>query len=327
MGMFDTAEFGTPNLKSVDTSLGHFLNYKEQEKRKNMEMEKEMANFQSNLRLQEMDKAMNQQRVAKAMEPLNVVEAPGMMTPALQGRLDVERERNHALSDSNMLKNSIAQQNADTRRDLGYEGLETKRDIAGQTLATRENIAGQNNQTRSEITDKNIAGRESLEGTRQINRATNINTRGSQILDQIHARGGEDRQTKSTASPNTNANNPSQQAVAEKSRTNEFINRNPNLAKWVTFDPNTGMPSVTPPSTGNSMFSKGGPTQDEYHQILAGIYGQGSSPTYTNVPSASGPAGSNSSSDRVRVQLPNGQIGTMPRSQASQPGIKILGGG
>ncbi len=324
MGFMDRAIFGAPDVASTAVpSIQNFREWRNQDQERQMMFEKDMANFQSNLRLKEMDQAMRQQRIAKAQEPLNVLPPTGLITPAMAETFDVARDRNNLTSQNNMMRNQIAQQNADTKRDLGYETLDTRRDIAGQQIGSRESIADANNQTRTSIADRNIEGRVNLEGVRQENRVTNLNTRGNQMLNNIAASGKEARLTRAVESPNVNANNPSQQAIAEKSRANAFMNQNPTLAKHISFDPNTGMVTVVPPS--DSRWSSG-PTQDEYHKIIQGIYGAtgGSTTPPTTTTTAPPPV---TNSDKVRVRLPNGQIGMMPRSRANQPGITILGGG
>jgi len=326
MGFLDGRSFQPPSTSAGPIpSLQNFMEYKDTERQKQMQFEKEMARFQSQQRLKELGDTMRVNRIAKAQEPLNVLPPTGLITPLAQEGFDVARDRANMAAQNNMQRNMIAQQNADTKRDLGYETLDTRRDIAGNTLASRENIAGQNNETRLEGIDRNIAGRESLEGVRQTNRATNLNTRGNQMLNNIAASGAQSRLTKSTPSPNVNSNNPSQQLIAEKTRANQFMNQNPNLAKHVSFDPNTGMVVVAPPT--DSRWGSG-PTQDEYHQIIAGIYGSGSN-VNSNVTAPAPPASQQFNNvGKVRVQLPDGRIGMMPEAKAKADSrIKILGGG
>lgn len=327
MGFFDNARFDAPNVNAVVPSLEHFTNYKDSERRKQFEFEKELQNFKAQQRMRDFSQTMDMENIARQRQPLNVAPPTGLITPLAQEQMNVERDRTRTIADNNALRNQIALMNATTRKELGEEGLDVKREIADKTLGTRSTIADKTIQSRENIADKNIQGRIDLENTRQPNRLEVIGARGEQTLANTAARGAEDRLTKQVPSPNTRANDPSQQGIAEKQRANEFINRNPELGQWIKFDPNTGMVSITPPSNNTSLFGGAkGPSVPEYHRILAGVYGSGT-PT-PNQPATATPAVTPPvNSDRVRVQLPDGRIGYLPRSQANQPGIKILGGG
>lgn len=280
MGMYDNASFLAPNVNAVVPDLQNFLDYKknrEQERMANqINMEKDMANFQSNLRLKEMAGALDTQRIAESRKPLNVLPPTGLVTPAMDAQMQMISERNKLTDENNRMRNQIAQQNADTRRYLGEETLDTRRDIAGQNNETRTNIANSNNQSRAVRQDDQQAANLERDAARQTGRENIQNTRGQQIIKQIQERGNQDRLTKGTPTPNT-SNSETQRLAGEKQRANQFRNENPNLAQWVNLDPNTGMVTVTPPSNRTSLFGGAtGPTEDEYHRILGAIYNGGS---------------------------------------------------
>ncbi len=344
MGMFDNATFNAPNLTTAVPSLENFLNYKknheDEQAQRQMQFEKDMANFHSQLKLKEMSQAMDEQRIQKSREPLNVLPPVGLITPAMDKQFELASERNKHLDEYNMQRNQIAQQNADTKRDLGEENIDARRDIAGQTLSTRKEIAANSKSAfpNAQVLQTQAEGaKEHLEGTKQENRSENLDTRGKQIINAIHTRGEEDRLTKGTESPNTTANIPTQRIADEKLRANSFRNANPDLAQWVQFDPNTGLVTITPPSTSTSMFGgKTGPSPEEHRRIMQSIYGQNGTGYTTSTPNSGTPNTAPSVTPtaptgkvRVEVTMPDGtkKIGYMSKEKANQPGVRILSGG
>lgn len=326
MGMFDNSLFTAPNLNVVRPDVQHFLDYKRNKDQERQRMTMDMMEFQRQQKLKDIGDtaraSLNAPRPPEA--PLNVLPPVGLVTPAMDAQMQMVSERNKLTDENNRMRNQIAQQNADTNREKAGNTFQLGR----ERLDTQENIADKNNQARSTRQDDQQEATASRDTVRNNAALERLNTRGNQIMQQIGARGEEDRKTKSTPSPNVNANNPTQKIAAEKQRANEFINTNP-LGKYVSFDPNTGMVSVQQPNLNTSKWSFGnsGPTNDEYHTILGAIYGDSNSYSSTPNNPTPAPVAGQPSSDKVRVKLPDGRIGMMPRAQANQPGITILGGG
>lgn len=119
--------------------------------------------------------------------------------------------------------------------------------IAGQTgindanIASREKIAGENLAGRKDANDANIAGRESL---------NNASIAGRQSL--------QDSKPKTEMLP-------TQVTAQQKNIVNQLMNTRPDLAKFITIDPNTGNPSITAPED-----------SVEFEQLNKMIYGPNS---------------------------------------------------
>jgi hypothetical protein len=294
MGMFDNSSFQAPDFNSGNDSsqqLGDFLRYKDYHERKQMDFQKELLNFQSNLRLQELGKQLAMQKAHEAPPAMpNAIYRPEI-TPYQQGTLVNNADKNKITKENNEDKNKIAQENADTKKDIADDPNYAQMRTAGgqvyyidkksghivDTGVAQGTLTGSQQFANKQSLQQEAEGaREHLEGTRQGNRVTNLNIRGNQATSNIAAKGTQDRLTRSQFNPNGAANLPSQQLIREKTAANDFINKNPALGKYVTIDPNTGMVHVAQPSTGSSLFSFGnsGPSPEEYHQILNALYGE-----------------------------------------------------
>src|SRR3990167_283952 len=92
-------------------------------------------------------------------------------------------------------------------------------------------------------------------------------------------------------------------------RAQEAKNSNPNWSKYITIETG-GRFSVRPP--GSTFGVATGPTQEDYDKIIKAIYGPEKSSTTTTT-----------GTDRIKVIGPNGETGTMLRSELSKfPGWK-----
>lgn len=307
MGFLDGAQFTAPRLNTVSPSLEHFLGYKKSEDERQQRFQQDMAQFQSNLKLQELDKGMQMQRRNEMINrPKDVVVAPGaIVSPLDNAKLEIQKDRNRILDSKTAIQDqntddrtAILQQNANTNAIKATNPNHVQVRTQGGNVVTMDKRTG-------EIVDTGIAqgtltgdqqfenkqtlqtqaenARGTLETQKQGNRVVNLNTRGAQNNSNIQERGRQDRLTKQTDTPYNPTNLPTQQKTAEQLKANQFIQSNPELGKFVTIDPNTGLVNITQPSTRTSLFGgSSGPTVDQYHQIMAGIHGQ--TPSYKSRP-------------------------------------------
>lgn len=113
------------------------------------------------------------------------------------------------------------------------------------------------------------------------------------------------RPAKSTSA----AGSPTQERTRIRNNAEKFMRDNPSLAKWI--DTSGTSVKITPPSSGG-FFSRGGPTQEEYNRIKAGVESGSSAPS--NI----GRAANIGTDERVRVTAPNGKTGSVPRARLAE---------
>lgn len=273
--------------------LGKFLNYKTQSDSHHLQMMKDMAEFQSNLRLNELAKTMalqsNQERINRANEapiPGGSVGTPGFSAfggsvgrgvtdPYRQLELSQNQEKINNARLSEQDKNKIAQENADTKKS-GTETPEQKtaRQLQGITARGTNalDLEDRRQTGRTDLEDTRETNRESLEGVRQTGRQANIKLRGSQATEQIRTKGEEARKTKQTQSPGAATNLPSQDLIRRMTTAQQLINENPGWDKFIKIDPNTKNVSVVQPSAPGIFGTSSGPDQATYTKILDKLY-------------------------------------------------------
>jgi hypothetical protein len=282
-------------------------------------------NFQSNLRLKELGKTMAMQQPQQTVKPeMNHVLN---FDPYKYAQMNLNREKLNADIADDQAKNEIARQSLGLKEDIANNPNVVQVKTAGGEVYLMDKKSGrilntgvaQGTQTDAEKAQNAVnlentreTNRENLEGVRQSNRAINLTTRGKQAMEQIGARGEEARKTKETDTPYNPNMLATQNLVRQKLAAQQIINSNPDLAPFITIDPNTGLVSVKQPGTGG-FFGSSGPTQDQYQKILGMLYPQGRTSMSDN-------------NGKVRVKLPDGRIGYMSPEKAKQPGIVILGG-
>lgn len=103
--------------------------------------------------------------------------------------------------------------------------------------------------------------------------------RGQQAMQQIGARGEEARKTKETPSPTSGATSqlPTQQKVQMQSNVTRVVNEHPEWKDYISFN-EQGFPEIEAPG----WFS--GPTKEEYDQMFEAVYGTSKSDTNKPAP-------------------------------------------
>ena len=320
MGLFDNSQFLPPTSYNTGPSFRDLVHYKDQERQKQLDFQKNLLDFQSNLRLSELAKsARMQQDMANQQEQLHphpeqvVYRNLNYLDPYKQAQLEQNASKIDLTRQNNEAKNEIARQNANTKADLADNPDVVQVKTAGGNVVTLDRKSGrivdtgisQGTQTAADAAATKLNNEVSLENTKEGNRIASIEARGKQTLANTRERAEQARQTKTTASPNTSINLPSQQAVASKLAAQQFINKNPELGKYVHIDPNTGLVSIDPPSAGTGMFSfgKGGPSRDDYQKILNVLYPNGT----TSVNEGLAAAPNNQTGDTDIILEKNGQ--------------------
>lgn len=185
--------------------------------------------------------------------------------------------------------------------DFGPSGTMTDQDRINLESTNRMTLQNDAQAARAELQDDQQAATSELEDKRQGNRITLKGTPTGNA-------GGGNKPESST-----------QKRVGEFIRARQFANSNPQLGKYVELgDPGSNDFRITPPATKQwwgGMSS--GPTQEEYNQIQAAIYGTPEVPK-TNVPPPAPPK-PNTGGGRASGPGPNAGGGNKPPQAAVAP--------
>lgn len=102
----------------------------------------------------------------------------------------------------------------------------------------------------------------------------------------IAAQGEQARTTKSTPSADSGVNSqlPTQQKQAILNRAQQLINQRPDLAAYITINPNTNAVEIAPAGKTNWMGQQRGPSKEQFDEINNIIYGAGSGGLPPKVP-------------------------------------------
>jgi hypothetical protein len=357
MGIFDNSQFMAPGGLQPPSgpSLSDFLAYKDSERRKNIQDQQDMMNFQSNLRFHELGRDIALQKANQpkpSSTPQNVI-FRDEMTPYQAGQLALGREKVDATRDIAGAKNQVAQENAKTKEQLA--AIHNLPDSEKYKMLLDGRITVEN------LKDAAAASRETEQGNidiRKIDETGRLKTgqieqQGNIDLRNIGARGTEARITKGTPSADAGvtANLPSQQVVNAKLIANRAIQDHPEWKNWISIDPNTQMVIVSPPAT--HMYDLTSPSAAEHASMIDYLRGKaspaktevGDTVPYTNVPTKTSsmttgttqtqpeatstttttPAAGKKTKATARVMAPDGATGTWDYSNGPLPkGYKIV---
>jgi hypothetical protein len=186
----------------------------------------------------------------------------------------------------------------------------------------------------------NLSGEKRLEqiGAQGTERRKTQEMIGDQALERIGARGEESRKTKQTipgkAASATSAEDrglsPTQQRAEHQNRVNQLVLEAPELADYVSLDPNTKGVVIEEPYNPEKHWSwqkKGKPTQEEYDEIYEYVYGKPREKRAVAQPVApparpetkTEPAKKAAApSDKVIVQDKNGRKYSLPANQLQE---------
>lgn len=322
------------NAGNNPTLLNDFLQYRRQKQQQDLDFTKNLADFQSNLRLNELARQMNLQKELMPPEQAPVGNRSPMSAfggvrfdpyaadKIAQGQEKIDNQNRQAQD-----KNKIAQDAMNVKETAeGKKESDAEKFANKQTLQTEAEGARSNLQ--NTLQDKKSTAAINLEDRKQTGRTANIKQRGQQLLDQIAAKGKEARATKNAPSPNFSANLPSQQLIQHMNDAQQFINENPDLGKFVKIDPNTKNVTVKQPSAPSFFGGSGGPTQEQYQQILDKLYPQKTTVTMGQQP--------NTTVQPTHIKVTDGRGGTymwdtskgdIPQGYTAVPSTSGSGGG
>lgn len=340
MGVFDSSSFTPPSGlgASDDPSLPELFNLRDQQKRKDLDYQKELMDFQSNLRFNEMAKNMNyEQTHAPQTSPMSHMPLPGGAAqhsgqPAAQPPMKQFFMKNpNDIDPYQQGELNLGKEKLNVTRELGLD----KNKIAEQTVGIKSKLASLHNLSDSDKLKMLQEGKISLQELKdsdamdridesgniksdQITQQGNIKSgqieqKGNIDTDLVHARGEEARTTKGTPSADAGvtANLPTQQIKAHQTRASQAVQDNPHWRNWISIDSN-GQVQLQPPS---EHWYESGPTKSEYDQMVS--YMRNTPPTKQPSPVATAPKGDTTTSTTATKPTATSTTTTKPTTNTT----------
>lgn len=166
-------------------------------------------------------------------------------------------------------------QNPESKIMIGKDGITR----AINPLTNKVTELGQTGMSDEEIMQLNQSNAlQKISATGNEQRQTeNVRQQGRETLEDMKARHAQElKQFESNLGPLT-ADLPTQQKQDIQNKYNILINKNPELRDFISLDPNTGMPMITPVGTKGIFGNNKGPTQEQFDKINEMLYGTKSS--------------------------------------------------
>lgn len=346
MGLFDNARFAAPTgLEAPELpNLADVLEYRDRQRRQNIDDQEAFAQFQSNLKLRDIANSMvmqnNMANLGTRPKPMNTVFLD-RIDPYKQGLLDIGRAKVEQAGELGERKLNQGEEKIQQTGELGTRKLDiteknndTKNSIAQQGTDIKAYLASLHNLPDSEKLRLLQEGKVSIENIKDAAAMARTVQQGENAVKNTKAKGEESRKTKGTPSADAGVTStlPSQQIKEQQLRANQAVREHPEWKDWVSIDPNTGLVQITPPSSGG-VFSRG-PSQDQYNAIKKAIgsprFTLGSqAPNTTEQPPADTTTKPSASAenDMVEMLTPDGKSSRMvPKAsveQAKGQGYKI----